>query len=230
MKKTIMMMMAVIFSLVIGFSSCNSCGKPQDPVPVVDSTLVDSIAADSTTNVTNAPALVVENLISMDRQEMYLKFKDNYRWFETCVLLPEFIDSENATSDPVMVVNVFQSVIEKGNGFDTWVYKIQHFADGTVVKDSTNGFWLEDLPLNDNAIVVKYKEAYDKIMATNAPKPHSKNCVLRNPLGPVECNAQYVFGNIKEQLWVDAKTGDVRTSSPAFPEEKGFKMPLGEWP
>lgn len=216
------MITAVLFSLVIGFSSCSSCGKSQDPAPVVD-----SIGADSTTN---APALVVENLISMDRQEMYLKFKDNYRWYETAVLLPEFLDSEDATSDPVMVVNILQGIVEQGNGFDTWVYKFQHFADGTVIKDSLQGFWIEDCPLNEEEISLKYLDAYQKIQEVNAPKPHSKNCILRKPVGPADCNAQYVFGNIKEQLWVDAKTGDVRNSNPAFPKEKGFKMPLGEWP
>lgn len=218
-----MMMMAVMFSLIIGFSSCSSCGsKAPDIKPVADSALVD--------NKTANPALVVENLISTDRQAMYLKFKDNYRWYETGILLPEFLDSEDVTSDPEMVVNVFQGIVEKGNGFDTWVYKFQHFPDGTLLTDSIKGFWIEDFPLDEEEIAVKYLDAYDKIMATNAPKPHSKNCILRKPIGPVACNAQYVFGNIKEQLWVDAKTGDVKNSSPAFPKEKGFKMPLGEWP
>lgn len=217
-----MMMVAVLFSLIIGFSSCNSCKNAPKIEPITDSTEVvtDSVMASA--------ALVVENLISMDRQEMYLKFKDNYRWYETGVLLPEFLDSEDATSEPVMVVNVFQGLVEKGNGFDTWVYKFQHFADGTVAKDSVQGFWIEDFPLNEEEISVKYLDAYQKIQEVNSPKPHSKNCVLRKPIGPVNCNAQYVFGNIKEQLWVDAKTGDVKNSSPAFPV--GFKMPLGEWP
>lgn len=220
-----MMMAAVLFSLIIGFSSCNSCKNSPKIEPIADSTEV--IANDS---VMPSAALVVENLISMDRQEMYLKYKDNYRWYETGVLLPEFLDSEDATSEPVMVVNVFQGLVEKGNGFDTWVYKFQHFADGTVAKDSVQGFWIEDFPLNEEEISVKYLDAYKKIQEVNAPKPHSKNCVLRKPIGPVDCNAQYVFGNIKEQLWVDAKTGAVKNSNPAFPQEKGFKMPLGEWP
>ena len=68
------------------------------------------------------------------------------------------------------------------------------------------------------------------MMQANAPKPHSKNAILRNPIGPIAINAQWVFGNVREQLWCDAVTGEIRNSNPAFPKEKGFKMPLGEWP
>ena len=202
--------------LVLSFASCTGCSKG-------DNTVKDSVVVDS------AVVLDFEHTIATDREAMYLKGGD-YRWFESCVLLKEYLDSENPTSEPVMISNVFQRIIEKGNGFDTWVYKFQHFSDGTFAVDSVQGFWIEDNPLNEEVIALKYTEAFDKMMQTNSPKPHSKQCCLRNPLGPVACNAQYVFGNVREQLWVDAKTGDVKNSNPAFPKEKGFKMPLGEWP
>jgi hypothetical protein len=67
-------------------------------------------------------------------------------------------------------------------------------------------------------------------MAVNFPKPHSKHVTLRNPIGPVAINTQWIFGNVHEQIWVDAVTGECANSNPAFPETKGFKMPLGEWP
>jgi len=221
MKKISLLMMSLLFSLIIGFSSCNGC-KNGEAQTLVDSTEV--VAKDS------AVAINVEHAIATDRQAMFLKFGKDYRWWETDILLPEFIDSEDVTSDPVMVVNIFQSVVEKGNGADTWVWKYQHLSDGTVLKDSIHGFWVEDQPLNEEVIKVKYTEAYDRIMQANAPKPHSKQVVLRNPVGPVTINTQWIFGNLQSQLWVDAVTGDVKTSNPAFPEEKGFKMPLGEWP
>ena len=214
--------MIALFALVLGFSSCTGCqGGASEEATVKDST---EVVADSTV------AINVEHAIATDRQAMFLKFGKDYRWWETDILLPEFLDSEDATSNPVMVVNIFQSVVEKGNGADTWVWKYQHLADGTVLTDSIHGFWVEDQPLNEEVIKVKFIEAYDKIMQTNAPKPHSKQVVLRNPVGPVVINTQWIFGNIQEQLWVDAVTGDVNTSNPAFPKEKGFKMPLGEWP
>ena len=204
---------------VVLFTACNSCGNAQEENVKADSTVVDSVAT-----------IDVEHVIATDRQAMYMKAGKNYRWFETGIVLPEFLDSEDVTSNPVMVVNVFQSIIEFDKGADTWVYKFQHFEDGTILVDSVHGFWIEDMPLNEEVIKLKYTEAYDRMMQANFPKPHSKQVVLRNPVGPVTINAQYIFGNLESQIWVDAVTGDVKNSNPAFPEEKGFKMPLGEWP
>lgn len=209
MKKILLGIMLMISAL---FISCNKCSK-QDPI----------ISADSVSNVD----FRVDNLISTDRQEMFLNHGDNYRWFETCLKLNNFLDEENDGSLEE-VVNVFQVVIEKGNGADVKVYKFQHFSDGTVVKDSVDGFWVEDEPLNDESIKISYEQAYELLMAVNLPKPHSRYVTLRKQVGSVDANPQYIFGNINETLFVDAVTGEVRDYNPAFGE--GFKMPLGEWP
>lgn len=209
MKKVLLGIMLMISAL---FISCNKCSK-QDPI----------ISADSISNVD----FRVDNLISTDRQEMFLNHGDNYRWFETCLKLNNFLDEENDGSLEE-VVNVFQVVIEKGNGADVKVYKFQHFSDGTVVKDSVDGFWVEDEPLNDESIKISYEQAYELLMAVNLPKPHSRYVTLRKQVGAIDANPQYIFGNINETLFVDAVTGEVRDYNPAFGE--GFKMPLGEWP
>ena len=129
-----------------------------------------------------------------------------------------------------MVVNVFQ-VIEKYSDtcFDTFVYKYQHFADGTIKEDSVHGFWVEDYPLNEEAIKVTFKEAYEKVMAVNLPKPHTRQVVLRKQVGPVDANPQWIFGNLHSQIYVDAVTGEVSNENPAF---RGLNLgtPLGEWP
>lgn len=220
MKKFKLFLVALMFALSLGLSSCNCSGnKTQEETK--DSTEVVA---------TQTVALNVEQAISMDRQAMYLAHGGDYRWYETEILLPEFMDGDNATSEPVMIVNVFQTVVERGNGFDTWVYKYQHFNDGTVLTDSVAGFWIENWPMEDKAIKLKYTEAWDKMQAVNFPTPHSKHVTLRNPIGPVAINTQWIFGNVREQIWVDAVTGECANSNPAFPEAKGFKMPLGEWP
>lgn len=214
--------MSLLFALVISFSSCNGCSKQTADVVLDDTTEV--VVNDTTV------ALNVENAIAMDRQAMYLAHGGDYRWYETDILLPEFLDADDATSDPVMVVNIFQSIVEKGNGYDTWVYKYQHFNNGEVLTDSVQGFWIENFPIEDKALTVKYAEAWDKMMAVNFKKPHSKHVTLRNPIGPVAINTQWIFGNIREQIWVDGVTGECKNSNPAFPDGQGFKMPLGEWP
>lgn len=184
-----------------------------------------------------------EHLIVMDKQDMYLNYSNNYRWYETCLKLKDFLDQENDGSLEE-VVNVFQAIVEEGNGFDTRVHKFQHFNDGQYMHDSISGFWVEDFPLNDEAIKLSFKEAYEKLMATNCPKPHSRYVTLRKQVGPVDCNPQYIFGNLKTQVYVDAVTGKVSETNPAFDksyEDKDPKikyafnwlaerMPLGEWP
>ena len=218
MKKSFIL--TFLMGLVLFFASCSGCSNKNN-------TSNDSLSIDS---VTTEVTLDVDHAIAVDRQTMYAKFKDSYRWYETCMRLPEFLDSENVTSEPTILVNIFQSIEVFDGGADTYVWKFQHFPDGTVSVDSIHSFWIEDNPLNDNVIKFNYKAAFDRMMQSNFPKPHSKNVTLRNPIGPVDINAQWIFGNINEQLWVDAVTGDVRNSNPAFPKEKGFKMPLGEWP
>ena len=212
MKKILGLITVLLVSLMISFSSCTNCSNQ----PVQKAQI--EVAID------------VDHAIALDRQTMYVNYKDNYRWYETEILLPYFLDSDSVTSDPEMVVNVLQSIVEEGNGADVWVHKFQHFKDGTVVHDSIQGFWIENYALNDEVIKLNYTAAYDRMMQANFPKPHSRYVTLRNPIGPVAINTQWIFGNINEQIWIDAVTGDAKNSNPAFPAEKGFKMPLGEWP
>ena len=214
MKKFYFLML--MFATML-FASCNSC-KQSDEATVNSDDVV-------------GVALEVERLIAMDREDMYVQHGENYRWFETCMKLKNFLDEENDGSLEE-VVNVFQVAVGDEKTFDVKVYKFQHFADGTHASDSVNGFWVEDQPMNDEAVLITYKEAYDKLMATNMPKPHSQYVTLRKQVGPFDANPQYIFGNLRETVFVDAVTGEVRNYNPAFEDGKGggFKMPLGEWP
>ena len=58
-------------------------------------------------------------------------------------------------------------------------------------------------------------------MEANCPKPHSKKCTLRKELGPngADVNAQYIFGNSEQQVYVDAVTGKVSLTNPVYPSE-----------
>jgi hypothetical protein len=159
---------------------------------------------------------------------MFLAHDGNYRWYETGVQLKNWLDEENDGAID-MVVNVFQVVeVKDSTSFDTFVYKYQHTLEGTTT-DSIHGFWIEDYPLNEEVIKVSFKEAFEKVQEVNLPKPHTRQVVLRKQVGPVDANPQWIFGNLHSQIYVDAVTGDVATSNPAF---KGTNLgtPLGEWP
>jgi len=169
------------------------------------------------TETTDSAALVVENVTGMDRQKMFQDFGKDYRWFETCIVLKDYLDSEETDGTVTGISNIFQVVVEKGNGADVRVVMFTHVGDSTQV-DVANSFWVEDFPMNEDAIKLTFKDAYDKVMAANAPKPHSRQVVLRKEVGPNSINPQYIFGNSQAQLYVDAVTGDVKTKNPAFPD------------
>ena len=193
--------LSVLACLFMMSCSCEK-NKPTEDVAVNDSTA----------------GFVVENLTGMDRQKMFQDYGKSYNWYETCIVLKDFLDSEETDGTVTGVSNIFQVSEEKGSGVDVHVIMFTHVEDSTQV-DVINSFWVEDFPMNEDAIKLTFKEAYDRVMAANAPKPHSRQVVLRKQIGPNPINPQYIFGNQTAQLYVDAVTGDVRTKNPAFPED-----------
>jgi hypothetical protein len=99
---------------------------------------------------------------------------------------------------------------------DKPIFKLTHKNIGKITIEEIEGFWVEDMTMNDEIISVTHQEAFRLANESNYPKPHSKNCVLRKEVGPIEANPQYIFGNLESQLYVDALTGDVADESPSF--------------
>lgn len=215
------LMLMCVSMMTTGCSSCQSEKQQQDSVSV-SSGDIDGVLPEITAS--------VENVISLDRQDMFKVTKDgDYRWFETTVMYSDYLDDDCDASEVkiLSITNTFQCVTLIGNGADTKVYIYETTGKGKTCR-AYDTFMLEDEPLNDEDILLTFDDAYNKLMEANITKPHSMYCVLRKPVGPMECNAQYIFGNRKTQVFVDAVTGDVSSENPAF--AKGFKMPLGEWP
>lgn len=209
MKK--LLLVSLFLALFVGLTSCDGKKKEQ---------AAEKQTADS--------ALVVENIVNLDKQYMFNNYAKDWRWYETCIVLKDFLDSENCDGTVSGVSNIFQAIVNREEGIDTKVVMITHVGDSTQI-DEVHSFWVEDFPMNDDAIKLTFKEAFDKVMATNSPKPHSRQVVLRKEVGPNQINPQYIFGNTKAQLYVDAVTGTVTDKNPAFPAGK-LNKPLGEWP
>ena len=212
MKKFLMFLMSLM--LLVGVSSCTTCSR-KDATPVVEQQKAE---------------LVVEHLVALDRQDLYFNYAkqdgSKCRWFETCVVLTDFLDEEGEHA-VAGVSNVFQIVEVYGQSADTYVVLYAHTPDSSAT-DVKHGFWVEDYPLNDEAVVVTFKEALEKVYETNLPKPHSRQVVLRQEIGPKAANPQWIFGNSHAQIYVDAVTGKVSSINPAF--DVKFGTPLGEWP
>lgn len=159
--------------------------------------------------------IVVENTISADREYMFATYGE-YKWYETSVTLKNFLDEENDGSVET-VSSLFQVVTKVDSCYDTKVVFSTYSLEGhdVVVKD---GFVFSDEDLNKEKLPITFKQAFDSLMASNFVKPHSRQCVLRKEVGPKPAAPQYIFGNDKGRLYVDATNGSVSETSPAFPE------------
>ena len=160
-----------------------------------------------------------EASISADRVKMD-EMVDTYKWFETRVEYDNFFDADT-TLAIVKVESLFQVAVEDPLGIKTFVYDFIHEpgVENDTIPAPIEGFILDDKPLNDEQIVLTFSEALERLYEANLPKPHSAKVVLRKALGPKVANAQYIFGNTEEQVFVDAVTGDVTDKNPVYDAE-----------
>lgn len=158
---------------------------------------------------------MVETTTASDKNFMCDAYGCGYDWFETQITLNEYLDDENCTGTVASMSNVFQIQEEFDEGIDVKVITIEHSPSdmNVIVKD---GFWIEDFPLLENEVKITFRQAWKRLNKANLPKPHSRKCVLRKEIGPRGCNPQYIFGNIHSQIYVDAVTGDVSDTNPAY--------------
>ena len=231
MKKSLFLslLLAIVSIMATGCSSCQSENKKQENVSETKECVKQDFFTYDYDGVIEAGLLDAEHIISTDREEMYrLADGRDYRWFETDILLVSPLDEEDCSCDVFSVTDVFQAITEKGGGYDTKVFMLTTTSKSHDVQVFPDAFYIENYPLNDEPLSITFQQAYDLAMQANIPKPNSRNCVLRKPVGPNRCNAQYIFGNLRQQIYVDAVTGAVSAENPAFFGYLG--KPLGEWP
>lgn len=228
MKKSFIsgLLLAMAGIMTTGCAGCQSENKEQPSEPAEQ---VEIKVANDYDGVISGK-LNAGHVISMHRQNMYnLAQGKDFRWFETTIELADFLDSENQDGTIKEITSVFQTIEASETGCDTWVqYIATNATKGTMIPQPIHSFWMEDSPLDKEPVKITFEQALEKLNQVNSPKPHSRYCVLRKEVGPKDCNPQYIFGNSKAQLYVDAVTGDVSSDNPAFGGD--FGMPLGEWP
>lgn len=208
MKRTIILslLLAIVGMMATGCDSCQSENKKQESVTF-----------------TKPAQLVVEHCVGADREYMFKNYGDSFTWFETHVVLINWMDEscDGAIDYVQSVYQVINACTKDGHcpsneAYDTKVVFAFHDLCGVDKYDVKEGFWVEDFDLSEEPIKVSWKEAYGRMMASNFKKPHSRQCVLRKEVGPVNCNPQYIFGNKIAQIFVDAVTGEVSDKNPAY--------------
>ena len=191
MKKFLAFLMT--FALLLGVSSCTSCNKEVKQMETM-----------------------VEQVVQSDRQYMCDHSGCGYIYYETQIVLNEWLDDENCTGTVASIKNVFQIVEGEDTAFSPRVYLFKH-TDTSFMVQVVEDFWIEDYDMAKDDITVTYRQAYKNLMKANCIKPHTKDCVLRKMVGPYDCNPQYIFGDaFDECVFVDAVNGRVSVNNPAF--------------
>lgn len=212
MKKIIFLGVLAVITLV-GLTSCKSCKSNNNEQKNDDSDAevyhdYDGVVQDFTAGVANIQAL--------HHQTMYqvLGVK-NFEWRNSKVVFNDTITSENIDDLHITDVNdVFYYWDEKTG---PWVQFINtNVKAGLQIEWPINDVWIEDRDLNKSEIKLSAEQALQRLKEVNCPIPPAKGMILRLPLGPVACNPQWVIGDVYNVLFIDATTGEVRDSDPAF--------------
>ena len=241
MKKILFLMLALVtLGMTVGVVACAGCSKGETPKsddPVVAYHDYDGVVQDFTAGVSNIQAL--------HRQTMYsLAGGKEYQWRNSRVILNDTVTAENIDDLHVVAVNdvFFYWDSQKGPMVQ---YINSHVKYGVQIPYPINDVWIEDADMSDQPIKISAEQALSRLKEYNAAikreqngagsssaereqggaKPNGilpKDCnflTLRLPVGPKDCNVQWVFGDVDDVLFIDAVTGEIRDYDPAFPRE-----------
>ena len=211
MKKTFLsMLMAIAVCMTAGtIVSCNGCGKgePGEPDKVVPGDY-DGVVQDFTAG--------VEHIIALHRETVFSLYDgERYAWYEAKVLFSDSLKLENIDSLYVTdVTDVFQLFDPARCQFIS-----TNIKDGTIIPKPIADIWIEDVDMSNSEIRLTVDDVLERLKAWDGILPPAVGMTLRQPLGPLPCNPQYVIGNIMQVIFVDAVTGDISDWCPAFPRE-----------
>lgn len=231
MKKSIFicLLLAIVSIVATGCSSCQSENNKQD-IPEkgqVKTHDYDGVVQDFTAGVEHIQALHRQTMFSLiDGQE--------YQWRNSKVLFNDSITLENI--DNLHVVEVTDVFFYWDNVVGPQVqYIATNVKKGTLIPPTIQDVWIEDANLSDKEIKLTVKDVLNRLKEWNGIIPPGVSMSLRYPVGPCECNAQWVIGDEFDVIFIDAVTGDISNWCPAFnpnnkPKGGDFGKPLGEWP
>lgn len=215
MKKVLILSMLLAVSLV-GLYSCDPKSKKQEVNVQAD---YDGVVQDFTAG--------VPHIVSLHRQTMYkLAEGKEFQWRNLQVTFNDTIKME--TIDDLHITDVTDVFFYWTDG--PWIqYITSNVKKGMLVPMRIQDVWIEDCNMNDVEIKLWPEDVLKRLKEWNGVIPATKSMVLRLPVGPRNCNAQWVMGSFGDPIFVDAVTGEITDWCPAFPIPN-VNGPLGEWP
>ncbi len=206
MKKLIFCLTLMIIGLTAtGCGSCQSENNKQGS-GVMAQADYDGVAQDFTSG--------VANIVALHKQTMFSMIKGEYEWRNLQVLFNETINAE--TLDDLHVIDITDVFYYWKDG--PWIQFITSNVDkGMLISARIPDVWVEDCNMNDAEIRLWPEDVLNLLKEWNGIIPQSNGMILRMPLGPRDCNAQWVIGGISDVIFIDAVTGDITNWCPAFP-------------
>ncbi len=201
--------MLTIAVMLVGCNSCNPKEGKHEEVAYHD---YDGVAQDFTAGVSHIQALHRQTMLVLAKQA---GATNGYQWRNSRVVFNDTLTLENIDDVHVVAVNdVFFYWNEKG----PWVQYINsHVKNGVQIPFPINDVWIEDADMSNKEIKLSAEDAIKRLKEWNGVLPQGCNSItLRYPVGPKDCNPQWVFGDVYDVLFIDAVTGEVRDYDPAF--------------
>ena len=221
MKKSIIfsLLLAIVSIMATGCTSCQSENTKQETV-YHD---YDGVVQDFTAGVSHIQALhrqKMYNIIQFLKEQGHEIALNNYQWRNSLVILNDTVTAENI--DDLHIVSIRDVFYYWSNKFGPQVqYITDHVVYGTQIPYPISDVWIEDRDMSNAPIKLSAEEALTRLKEWNGILPKDCNfIILRLPVGPKDCNPQWVFGDVFDVLFIDAVTGEIRSWNPAFSEPK----------
>ena len=211
MKKSLFLslLLAIVSIMATGCSSCQSENKKQE-IAYHD---YDGIVQDFTAGVSHIQALHRQTMYQLAQQG---KPVNGYQWRNSRVIFNDTLTFDNIDDLHITDINDVFYYWDKDKGPQVQYINV-NVKRGTQIPWPINEVWREDDDLSDQPIKLSAEEAILKLKEWNGVLPKDCNfIILRLPVGPKDCNPQWTFGDIDDVLFIDAVTGEIRDSNPAF--------------
>ena len=120
MKKFSLFFAMLIMACMIAFTSCSKCTNQAVEPEVLQDDTAEVVVGWNVENVTNA-----------DKQYMFINYGNDYRWFEECILLKDYLDSDDYIKENLLCE--LSRVLNKDETIDLLIYSSQlHILQGIL--------------------------------------------------------------------------------------------------